>query len=204
LVPPARRAKAEIDQVIEHKQRSAGWQGEFRAYHHDVLELPRLLGREADYVFTDPPYGGHIAYLDLSTMWNAWLEILPSPATAKREIIVGGDRKHDEQAYCDRLGMSIRACVDLLKPHRWLSIVFQHWNTAYFQAILTAAADAGADLRAAVSQLGDPIWSMHKKKGRASVLAGELILTFFNIGAPVSYKHDGKFDLESELLPAFI
>jgi len=26
-----------------------------------------------DYIYTDPPYGAHIAYLDLSTMWHAWL-----------------------------------------------------------------------------------------------------------------------------------
>lgn len=193
-------AKAEIDQVIEHKRQSAaGWHGEFQAYDRDVLELPRVLGRTADYIFTDPPYGGHIAYLDLSTMWNAWLGILPTPARAKHEIIVGGDKKHAEQAYTDRLGMSIQACIDLLKPNRWLSVVFQHWNTSYFRAILTAAADAGADLRAAVSQIGDPIWSMHKKKGSASVLAGELILTFFNTGKPIEYKLGQEFDIESEL-----
>jgi len=193
-------AKAEIDQVIEHKRQSAaGWHGEFQAYDRDVLELPRALGRTADYIFTDPPYGGHIAYLDLSTMWNAWLGILPTPARAKHEIIVGGDRRHADQAYADRLGLSIRACVELLKPDRWLSVVFQHWNISYFQAILTAAADSGADLRAAISQIGDPIWSMHKKKGSASVLAGELILTFFNTGKPIEYKLGQEFDMESEL-----
>jgi 16S rRNA G966 N2-methylase RsmD len=32
-----------------------------------------------DYVFTDPPYGAYIAYLDLSTMWNAWLGFPVSP-----------------------------------------------------------------------------------------------------------------------------
>ena len=26
-----------------------------------------------DYIYTDPPYGAHIAYLDLRTMWHAWL-----------------------------------------------------------------------------------------------------------------------------------
>jgi 16S rRNA G966 N2-methylase RsmD len=193
-------AKAEVDQTIEHKrQSSAGWHGEFHAYDRDVLELPQALGRTADYIFTDPPYGGHIAYLDLSTMWNAWLGILPTPSKARHEIIVGGDRKHADQAYTERLGSSIRACLELLKPDRWLSVVFQHWNISYFQAILTSAADSGADLRAAVSQVGDPIWSMHKKKGSASVLAGELILSFFKTGKPVKYELGQKLDLESEL-----
>jgi hypothetical protein len=67
----------------------------------------------------------------------------------------------------------------MLKKDRWLSVVFQHWNVNYFLAILTAARDSNAELRSAVSQIGDPIWSMHKKKGKESVLAGEFILTFF-------------------------
>ena len=70
----------------------------------------------------------------------------------------------------------------MLKEERWLSIVFQHWNVAYFEAILSAAADSGAELKAAVAQIGDPIWSMHKKKNQESVLAGELILTFHKTG----------------------
>ena len=40
------------------------------------------------------------------------------------------------------------------------------------------ASDCGAELKAAITQTGDVIWSMHKKKNSASVLAGEMILTF--------------------------
>jgi len=73
-----------------------------------------------------------------------------------------------EERYTDGLAASIEACVRMLKQGRWLSVVFQHWNIAYFEAILTAAARAGAELKAAVSQVRDPIWSMHKKKKRIS------------------------------------
>jgi hypothetical protein len=50
----------------------------------------------------------------------------------------------------------------------------------YFAAILEEAAEAGAELRAAVTQVGDTIWSMHKKKNKERVLAGEMILSFYN------------------------
>jgi hypothetical protein len=66
-----------------------------------------------------------------------------------------------------------------LKPDRWFSIVFQHWDTSYFAAILETANDCGGELKAAITQTGDVIWSMHKKKNSASVLAGEMILTFY-------------------------
>src|SRR5215472_8004781 len=71
----------------------------------------------------------------------------------------------------------------MLRKGRWMSVVFQHWNTAYFEAIFRAAAEHHAELRTAISQVGDPIWSMHKKKSSESVLAGEMILTFFNGGS---------------------
>ncbi len=173
-------AKVEIDRVIETKGlASSGWQGKFECYSCDVEDLADRFAGKADYIFTDSPYGGYISYIDLSTLWNAWLGQLPANAVKERELIVGGELRLSEQAYIDRLGGSIRACTRMLKRDRWLSVVFQHWNVAYFEAILSSAAQNGAHLRAAVSQVGDPIWSMHKKKGAASVLGGELILTFY-------------------------
>ncbi len=189
-------AKKEIDRTIELKRNGAGWCGKFQCHNLDVLELPKAIDEKVDYIFTDPPYGGHISYIDLSTVWNAWLGIMPPRPKAQKEIIVGGDERHSEESYIRRLGASINTCVALLKPNRWISVVFQHWNTAYFNAILASAAESGADLRAAVSQVGDPIWSMHKKKGSESVLAGELILTFFNTGKPCRFDTDRPFDVE--------
>ena len=73
---------------------------------------------------------------------------------------------------------SFAGTVRLLKPNHWFSIVFQHWDASYFATILEAADAAGANLKAAITQTGDVVWSMHKKKNSASVLAGEMILTF--------------------------
>jgi len=157
-----------------------GWQGSFEAHCLDVADLPAALGRKVDYIFTDPPYGGHIAYLDLSVLWNHWLGFLVSPCTRENEVIVGGELRLTEEHYTKRLRESVRACLRMLKRDRWLSVVFQHWNVRYFAAILEEATEAGAELRAAVTQIGDTIWSMHKKKNKERVLAGEMILSFYN------------------------
>jgi len=172
------KAKKEIETVIEFKKRkNNGWMGKFEVYSEDVEELGYILQDSIDYIFTDPPYGGHISYLDLSTLWNAWLGYLPDRKTKEKELIVGGDLKLSENYYVEKLGRSVDACSRMLKKDRWFSIVFQHWNISYFEAILSSAANSGLELKAAVSQVGDPIWSMHKKKNE-SILAGELILTF--------------------------
>lgn len=199
-------AKREIDQLVAYRHGLRKSLGTFRALNCDVLDLPRRLKERVDFIFTDPPYGGHIAYLDLSVMWTALLG-LPLPGDARRkEIIVGGDLGHQESSYIDRLAESIRVCLDLLKPYRWLSVVFQHWNVRYLAAILDAAATGGAELRAAVSQMGDPIWSMHKKKNAESVLSGEFIITFQKTASrqtQLRFARSG-FDLERELSLALV
>lgn len=188
-------AKREIDHTIRLKAKTSGWRGSFEARNQDVEDLSHDLRGKVDYIFTDPPYGGHIPYIDLSILWNNWLGLTPSPDTRQKEIIVGGELRHTEAAYVERLRNSIRACVRMLKDERWLSIVFQHWNIAYFEAILSAAAESGAELKAAVAQVGDPIWSMHKKKNKESVLAGEMILTFHKTGVQRHHEHSNGFDL---------
>jgi adenine-specific DNA methylase len=155
--------------------------GKFEAHQCDVITLPGRLD-QVDYIFTDPPYGGHIAYLDLSTMWNHWLGLRLNGALRQREVIVGGELEKSEEEYLSLLRKSVRSCIEMLKDGRWFSIVFQHWNIAYFEAILETAEDSGAGFRAAVTQAGDTIWSMHKKKNPKRVLAGEMILSFCKDG----------------------
>jgi 16S rRNA G966 N2-methylase RsmD len=191
-LPPWEVFRDRVLNVIEGKRevlrqrrlwaRTEGWQGNFQCYCLDIADLPKALGRQVDYIFTDPPYGGHIAYLDLSVLWNHWLGLEVPLSLREREIIVGGELRLSEEHYISRLRESIRLCIDMLKAGRWLSVVFQHWNTRYFEAILEEAASSGATLRAAVTQVGDTIWSMHKKKNMEKVLAGEMILSFVKDG----------------------
>jgi len=192
-------AKEEIDREIDYRKRTGGFSGKFEVYHDDIDALRDQI-KPVDYIFTDPPYGGHISYIDLSILWNAWNGTLPSFKDRQRELIVGGDLNLSEDVYVKRLDQSIRTCFALLKPKHWLSVVFQHWSTAYFDAILTAAAEVGGDLRAAISQIGDPVWSMHKKKGKQSVLAGELILTFLKTDKPKTVDANKPFDVEAAIV----
>lgn len=123
----------------------------------------------------------------------------PSLEVRENELIVGGDLALDEKHYVEKLTESIAACMKMLKTGRWISVVFQHWNVRYFEAILSAANENRGELRAAVSQIGDPIWSMHKKKNKDSVLAGEMILTFFKNGNRLKTSKVKKFDLEANI-----
>src|SRR5712671_974417 len=153
---------------------------DFRVLAMDAAKLEqKIKPGSVDYIFTDPPYGGFIAYLDLSILWNHWLGFPVTDETREQETIVGGERSHTEEHYKQSLARSIKTSFHLLKPDRWISIVFQHWDTSYFSTILDTASESGGELKTAITQTGDVIWSMHKKKNSASVLAGEMILSFY-------------------------
>ncbi|HUG93603.1 MAG TPA: DNA methyltransferase [Planctomycetaceae bacterium] len=154
--------------------------GRFRVLAHDAARLDSVLEPgSVDYIFTDPPYGGFISYLDLSVMWNHWLGFPVCEAERDSETIVGGEQRLTEDHYKRSLADSLQVCLRLLKPDRWMSVVFQHWDVSYFETILRTVTDSGAELRAAITQTEDVIWSMHKKKNSTSVLGGEMILTFY-------------------------
>ena len=167
------RAKARRPDLVDSRRH-------FRVLACDAAVLDEILRPgSVDYIFTDPPYGGFIAYLDLSILWNHWLGFEVGEPQRRAEAIVGGECKLTEAHYQAKLAESIGVCLKLLKPDRWFSIVFQHWDLGYFATILESATENGAELKAAITHTGDVIWSMHKKKHSETVLAGEMILTFY-------------------------
>ncbi|MEK6782808.1 MAG: DNA methyltransferase [Bacteroidota bacterium] len=172
------KAHSEILHERENSKRKYGIYGNYLAHNVNAIELNKKYSKEIDYIFTDPPYGGHIAYLDLSTLWNIWLGNSPTVLDFQNELIVGGNLKHTEEFYIQNLAKSISAMSDMLKENRFLSIVFQHKDVRYFEAILDSAFDSKCELIASVPQGTGTIWSMHKKKGVHTVIAGEFILTF--------------------------
>jgi adenine-specific DNA methylase len=95
--------KAEVLKQKRLWARTDGWQGSVEFHCLDIDELPRAIGHKVDYIFTDPPYGGHIAYLDLSTLWNHWLGLEVPLRTREQEIIVGGELRLTEEHYIRRL-----------------------------------------------------------------------------------------------------
>lgn len=192
-------AKKEIFLCRDYVRKQSGGlrdldsQRDFRVLALDAATLDGVIEPgSVDYIFTDPPYGAFISYLDLSLLWNHWLGFPVSQESHQRETIVGGECRHTEDHYRDSLARAIRTCVRLLRPDRWFSVVFQHWDLSYFATILETANDSGAELKTAITQTGDVVWSMHKKKNSKSVLAGEMIITFYKPGIPRGSITSGK------------
>lgn len=162
--------KKETNQAIgENYQR-------LKVIHASATELTRIIDRESvDYIFTDPPYGSHIAYLDLSTMWNAWLGFDVNAQDKQVEVIEGGDLGKSRDDYARLLQDSLREMCQVLKWNGWLSIVFAHKDLSYWNVLIEAAQDEGFEYANTVVQESFQS-SRHKRANPLSVLSGELIL----------------------------
>jgi len=137
-----------------------------------------------DYIFTDPPYGAHIAYLDLTRMFDAWLGFETTDQDRQEEAIESGDLKHSPEHYKQTITDGIAQMFRALRYDRWMSIVFAHREPAMWDTIVKAAESAGFEYVNTVAQPLNVIWSMHKKKNPLTVLSGELILNFRKVKNP--------------------
>jgi len=167
----------------------------FKAYIESATNLSEFIKEKSiDYIYTDPPYGAHIAYLDLTTMWDAWLGFKIKEEDRKLEVIEGGDQKHTKEDYLNLLNQSIVEMYKVLKKDAWLSLVFQHKEAWLWYAIKDAAKDAGFEYVNTVTQPTHTT-SIHKKKNPLKVLGGQLIINFKKSKSLYS-------GIETEALPA--
>lgn len=136
-----------------------------------------------DYIYTDPPYGAKIPYLDLSTMWNAWLDLPVSAADYEQEVIEGGELGKSKTDYSDLLADSIREMYRVLKFNRWMSFVFAHQDPAFWHLIVETAEKAGFEYAGAVKQSNGKV-SYKKRQNPFTVLSGQLIINFKKVRNP--------------------
>jgi DNA modification methylase len=157
---------------------SAEFDKNIKILKSDATQLKSVIPTESvDYIYTDPPYGAHIAYLDLSTMWNAWLELPVSELDRQAEVIEDGDLNKTKEDYTERLRQSIHEIFRILKFDRWFSLVFAHKDPLYWDTIIKAAEECGFEyVNTAVVKAG--IVSYHKHKNPLRVLSGELVINF--------------------------
>jgi 16S rRNA G966 N2-methylase RsmD len=71
----------------------------------DLHDIP---DESIDYIYTDPPYGSHIPYLDLSVMWNSWLDLPVTKKDFENEAIEGGEQCKTKEEYSNKLAESIQ------------------------------------------------------------------------------------------------
>ncbi len=150
-----------------------------------ATDLGFIKDETVDYIYTDPPYGKKIQYLDLSIMWNAWLDFRVSEEDYELEAIEGGEHNKTKQDYKNLISESIKEMYRVLKFDRWMSFVFQHQDPAYWHLIVESAENAGFEYAGAVRQNNGQT-SFKKRQHPFTVLSGQLIINFKKVRNPKS------------------
>ncbi|RVD35885.1 DNA methylase [Mesorhizobium sp. M4B.F.Ca.ET.019.03.1.1] len=150
-----------------------------------ATDLSGIEDRSVDYIYTDPPYGSKIPYLDLSTMWNAWLDLDVTAEDFRNEAIEGGEQRKSKKEYESLLSESIREMYRVLKFDRWMSFVFAHKDPAYWHLIVETAEAVGFEY-AGVTRQNNGQASFKKRQNPFTVLSGQLIINFRKVQNPKS------------------
>ncbi|GEM_PF-5891815 len=111
-------------------------------------------------------------------MWAAWLGFEISQRDRQEEIIEGGELRKSPEAYNELMRLALEQIGEVLKTGGWLSLVYAHRDTSYWQFLTEAARAARLEYVNTVVQPVGVVWSMHKKKNPLRVLSGELVLNF--------------------------
>ena len=164
-------------------------------YKGTATNLNNIETESIDYIYTDPPYGSQIPYLDLSVMWNAWLDLEVTPQDFKLEAIEGGELNKSKQEYTQLIAESISEMYRVLKYERWMSFVFAHKDPAYWHMIVHTAEKVGFEYAGAVAQQNGQA-SFKKRQNPFTVLQGQLIINFKKVENPVSL---AKYELGADI-----
>lgn len=171
-------AKKEIQYFINEKTIS-----DMQILKGSATNLKFIPSETVDYIYTDPPYGKKIPYLDLSTMWNAWLDLEVTEEDYQQEAIEGGEKYKTKNEYNELIAQSIREMYRVLKFDRWLSFVFAHKDPEFWHLIIDTAESCGFEYIGAVPQKNGQT-SFKKRQHPFTVLSGQLIINFRKVRNP--------------------
>jgi 16S rRNA G966 N2-methylase RsmD len=123
----------------------------------DLNDKPAVIpSNSIDYVFTDPPYGGSVQYMELSTMWVSWLKGMNNDPRFQlnfdEEVTINDVQGKDFDFYHKMLRASFEEVYRVLKPNCWLTVTFHNTEIRIYNSIIKAIVLSGFDLEKIVYQ----------------------------------------------------
>jgi hypothetical protein len=101
------------------------------------LSLPN---NSIDYVFTDPPFGENIYYSDLNYLVESWHRVMTDTTP---EAIVDRVKEKGVTEYQHLMKSCFAEYFRVLKPGRWMTVVFSNSRASVWNAIQTSLQQVG-------------------------------------------------------------
>ena len=105
--------------------------------------LSHLKNRSVDYVFTDPPFGSNIFYSDMNLFHEAWLGKSTDHASEAVVHTTGKNKNGSEERYETLLRNSFEEAWRVLKPGKYMSVVFGNSSGRIWGLVQRALRNAG-------------------------------------------------------------
>lgn len=102
--------------------------------------LPQLPDNSIDYVFIDPPFGNNIIYSEVNFLWESLLGVFTAQAP---EAIVSRAQNKGVGEYQHLMTACLQELYRVLKPGRWLTLVFHNSDKQVWGALQEALRSAG-------------------------------------------------------------
>jgi len=102
-----------------------------------ATSLPK---ESVDYIFTDPPFGENIYYSDLNFLVESWHGVTTTPAS---EAIIDRVKKKDINEYQHLMQKCFAEYFRVLKPGRWMTVVFSNSRASVWNAIQVSLQQVG-------------------------------------------------------------
>ena len=93
-----------------------------------------------DYIFTDPPFGENIFYADLNYLVESWHSV---KTTAQSEAIIDKFKGKALPEYQHLMHRCFSEYHRILKPGRWMTVVFSNSKASVWNAIQVSLQQAG-------------------------------------------------------------
>jgi DNA modification methylase/predicted RNA-binding Zn-ribbon protein involved in translation (DUF1610 family) len=152
-----------------------------------VASLPLAAG-SIDYIFTDPPFGENIYYADLNFLVESWHRVITN---AQPEAIVDRFKKKGLPEYQQLMQRCFTEYYRVLKPGRWMTVVFSNSKAAVWNAIQVALQQAGFVV-AEVTAL-DKVQGSYRQVTSATAVKQDLVISAYkpNGGLEDRFNRDG-------------
>jgi rubredoxin len=146
LYVPSLVAETNVLKVSRNKLRDIGrmsiraCSGQSAVTTQSTADVSNIPDRSVGYIFTDPPFGDNLMYSELNFLWEAWLRVFTNNSP---EAIIN---KTQGKALDDYRALMTRCFAEMyrvLKPSRWITVVFHNSKAAVWNAIQEALAHAG-------------------------------------------------------------
>jgi tRNA G10 N-methylase Trm11 len=105
----------------------------------DSKKLDKFIPKKSvSFVLTDPPYGGLVQYLDLSTVWLSWLELINKKYSPIYENEITINKNKQIIDYQRDMQQVLKSLHSVIKNDARVVLTFNNKNLAIWHSLLSA------------------------------------------------------------------